>query len=550
MRSLLRSLTSGVVVGCVALGSAWAAVGLMPTGGPPIDPTSSVELQRAMKDAVPVELGLQLPGEVFRVGASDVSIAPKSIAEDGPWMRHGIDGNCEGQSTVYTPTANPSCLRTFDSNWARSVDPEAGLGVFVRAISISNGKDTVVFAVMDTIGWFAGFDPSVCTGCGSTEIAASLEMTLGIPAKNIVISSTHTHASGDTVMASPSWYFDLIRDATKQAIIEAVGNARLATIQTGTTPAKAFNTDRRIVTRAIPDYELGWLRAVDQSGETISTIVNFSVHPTITAGNRDLHSGLVGHLAKRLKETWGGNTLFMPAGLGDQTVNRGFGRDGFGYGLADLVLESAATNAHTLTTNEIVSDRRIVRAPADNLSLSAANVGRVFVRDTTIPSAYADGPSTSVQQKGGARSPSCVGAGPLSVLTPVGGIRIGAPGQLKQRGPDGEWDVLPGDLGDAIVIMQTPGEIFSSISATTKDYLSRARNVMVLGLANDTIGYIIPYEQYDNRSANAAGLLQPSLDIANYEESLSTGRCTGDQVQNALLEIGQFLGVMGDGEGR
>lgn len=82
-----------------------------------------------------------------------------------------------------------------------------------------------------------GNDPSVCTGCGSAEIAASLQASLGIPKENNVISSTHTHASGDTVMALPSWYFDLIRDATKQAIAEAVANARPATIQTGTTPA-------------------------------------------------------------------------------------------------------------------------------------------------------------------------------------------------------------------------------------------------------------------------------------------------------------------------
>jgi hypothetical protein len=109
---------------------------------------------------------------------------------------------------------------------------------------------------------------------------------------------------------------------------------------------------------------------------------------------------------------------------------------------------------------------------------------------------------------------------------------------------------VPGDRGDAIVFMQAPGEIFSSISLTTKDYLSRARNVMVFGMANDHIGYIIPAEQYDVRGANAVGIAQPSIEMTNYEESLSTGRCTGDQIQNALIEIGADLGVLGPGEGR
>jgi hypothetical protein len=38
--------------------------------------------------------------------------------------------------------------------------------------------------------------------------------------------------------------------------------------------------------------------------------------------------------------------------------------------------------------------------------------------------------------------------------------------------------------------------------------------------------------------------------MTDYEESLSTGRCTGDQVQNALLDVATRLGVVGLGEGR
>ena len=127
----------------------------------------------------------------------------------------------------------------------------------------------------------------------------------------------------------------------------------------------------------------------------------------------------------------------------------------------------------------------------------------------------------------------------------MGGVRIGTPGIAQ-----GQPGFVPGDRGDAVVMMQAPGEIFASISVTTKDYLSRARNVMVFGMSNDHIGYIIPAEQYDIRAANAAGIAAPSHNMTNYEESLSTGRCTGDQIQNALLEVGTELNVMGAGEGR
>ena len=555
MRKITFSITSGVLTGILILGVAWGTTGLLPAGSGKTIPqrhgvpaVSSEELEAAANTAA----GAQLPGGLFKVGASKVSIAPKSVADGGPWIRNGKDGTCDGQSTLYTPLSNPSCLRTFDSLWATGVDEKAHLGVYVRALTISNGSDEIALAVMDTVGWFPAYPAEICGDCGSVAIAKSLHATTGIPIDNIVISSTHTHASADTVMASPKWYFELVRDAVKRAITEAHDNQVLSTLETGTTPAKAFNTDRRIVTRAVPDYELGWMRAVSaDTAQTVATMVNFSVHPTITASNADLHSGLVGHLAKRLEEAWGGTTLFMPAGLGDQTVNRSFGRDGMGYGLANLVLESESKAPYVLASNHIVSTRRTLQIPADNDSLVAANKGGIFVRESTIPGDYAGGPATSVQTKGDARTPSCVSAAPISLYAQVGGFRLGTPGKIKLRDPDtGEWAIPPGDRGDAIVILQSPGEAFSSISATTKDYLSRARTVMIVGLANDQIGYIIPAEQYDNRSANAVGLLEPSIDAANYEESLSTGRCTGDQIQNAFLEIGNTLGVMGDGEGR
>lgn len=558
MRRTILSVATGALTGILAIGVAWSTAGLAPVGGEvaresrtALDP----QLLEQVAQAQAANDGTRLPGGVFRVGAAKVSLAPKPLSEGGPWMRHGKDGNCPGQSTLYAPGQDSRCLRTFDSNWATGVDSQYDMGVWVRAMTISNGEETVAFAVMDLIGYFAGYPEEICGDCGIQAITQDLESSLGIPAENMVISSTHVHSSADTVMATPSWYFELVRDAVKEAITEAYASEQLATIEIGATSAKAFNVDRRIVTRAVPDYELTWFRAnaiepQDPAKPSIAHMVNFSVHPTITAGNRELHSGLVGHLAERLEGEWGGTTLFTPAGLGDQTVNRGFGRDGFGYGLAEVALRSQQENGYTLQSNEIVAEQRILRVPVDNSTLLAGNLGGIFVREDTIPGPFADGPWTSVSQRGGANTPSCVAASPVSLYTPVGGIRIGTPGQVKQRAADGTWAVLPGDPGDALVIMSDPGEAFSSIASTTKDYLSRSRVTMLIGLANDTIGYIIPSEQYDMRGANPSGLAQPSLEMANYEESLSSGRCTGDQVQNALLEIGQSLGVMGDGEGR
>jgi hypothetical protein len=568
MRRTLLSIFTGLATGFLALGVAWATIGLSPAGNRPVatgtpkpkkSPTPTASATPTPTPDPTYAPGERLPEGVFLVGAKNESIAPVPVSEGGRWNAHGDGYDCGPIEQEYLPNSDPSCLRTFDRVWATGVDEAADLGIYARAIAISNGQDTVAYVVLDTVSWFYGYDPSICPDdpsaaqpqdtCGTRAITQDLSEELGIPVENFVISSTHTHASADTTARGPSWYYEYVRDQIKNAVRGAVASMEPAELQTGAIPAKAFNIDRRIVTRAVPDSELTWLRGVSlrqaTKGQTIATLVNFSAHPTVTAGNDDMHSGFIGHLAKRLQELWGGSTVFMPGGLGDQTVQRSFGRDGIGYGLANLIYESAQQSTYTLKSNDIVAEQRILTIPADNASLVALNKIGVFMRDSTVPGPHATGPSQSVQKKGRSNTPSCTGASALSVLSPVGGVRIGTPGIAQ-----GQPGFVPGDRGDAVVMMQAPGEIFASISLTTKDYLSRARNVMVFGMANDHIGYIIPAEQYDVRGANAVGIAQPSLEMTNYEESLSTGRCTGDQIQNELIEIGTNLGVLGPGEGR
>jgi hypothetical protein len=523
MRRTFLSLLTGLFSGALALGVAWATIGLSAKPELPVTkgatPRSTVQRGAAAhsKGAIPalepaevqaaLAGGERLPGGTFLVGSHNESIAPIPAFAGGQWNPHGNGYDCGPIGYEYLPDSDPSCLRTFDRVWATGVDEASDLGIFARAIAISNGEETLAFVVLDTVSWFYGYDPSICPDdpnalqpqdtCGTRAITHDLSEELGIPVENFVVASTHTHASADTTARGPSWYYEFVRDRIKDAIRGAVAKMEPAQLQTGAIPAKAFNIDRRIVPRAVPHAELTWLRAVspardlpgkkdDVPERTIATLVNFSAHPTVTAGNADMHSGFIGHLAQRLEQLWGGNTVFMPGGLGDQTVQRSFGRQGIGYGLAELVYESAQNYPYTLRSNEIVAEQRILQIPADNASLVALNKAGVFMRDTTIPGPHAAGPVESVQQKGRARTPSCAGASAISVLSPVGGVRIGTPDKAQ-----GEAGFVPGDRGDAVVIMQAPGEIFSSISLTTKDYLSRARNVMVFGMSNDHIGYII-----------------------------------------------------------
>ena len=563
MRRLVRSAVAGAACGVVALGSAWAVVGV---ATPP--PVPTVNEVTGLAPGAPGAAGsrtgsLQLPATTpapgvrlgegqFLAGGAKVSIAPNPDR----WQPNIPEGTCGNDTQTYLTGAlstknrtlgktkpGKHCLATFDHRWATTVDP---LGIYARATALSNGAQTIVLASIDAVGWFAAYPADVCATCGADAIRAKVaELTKNaarpVAADNIVLSSTHTHAAPDTLAQTPTWYYEQVRDAIIKVMTDAVAALEPVVLETGATPAKAFNVDRRIATRAVPDSELGWLRAFrpadgDTPAKTVATIVNYATHPTVRTANAELHSGFVGPLTRDLETKLGGTAVWFPGGLGDQTVDRGFGTEGLGTGLANAVIGDLHAG-YRIQDNTIETIRKPVAIPAENTFMLAARGAGVFVRDLLPPYSSPGGPVTV--SKGGIPRPTCTTVAALMVNSSVTGIRIGHSGNAQR-----------GDPGDSITIITTPGEAFASIALTTKDYLSKTRNVFVIGLANDTVGYLIPRQQYDETAAQGLGLVNNATDLGDYEEALSLGRCAGDTVQNVMLEAGQSLGVMGAGEGR
>lgn len=566
MHRSLRTLLLGLLVGALGLGSAWASASLVPVADLPRTTGDAPTAERVAglvgqtadetaggtagidDQAVPSApaAGERLPGGWFLAGSGVESLVPDAER----WVQ-GSD--CSGApEQLYTPLTPEGCLITFDMRWADGVDEDNPIEV--RSVAIGNGQDTVVLSSMDLVGYMASYPADICPDCGLAQISAALSEELGIPADNLVTVSSHTHAAPSTIAAGPAWYYEQVRDSIKASIRSAV--ADMATnppvrLETGAVAAKEFNTDRRLVDRAVPDYELNWLRAfVPGPGaapdETVATFGNFAIHPTVRTSNAQLHSGLVGPFVERLEDELGGTGLFFPGGLGDQRVDRGFGVYGLGGGMADRLLDDLARGGTLLETNDIEVARTDVSIPVENQFFTGALAVGYAVRDIRPP--FGGGPLTATPQKGGANVPSCEGAAAVHVVGPVSGIRLG------ERSPAGKIDLgdehrLPVE-NDSVVLVTAPGEIFASISATVKDYLSRSTNVFVLGMANDTLGYMIPSNQFDLTASQGAGIANNATGTGNYEEALSLGRCTGDIVMNAMLEVGAALGTMGEGERR
>jgi hypothetical protein len=567
LRAVLRTVIAGFVVGALALGSAWAGASLTQPAAPaaPADVAADLAAGRgaATQDAA---TGKATKVNVRKAAQATAAVAAAAEGERLPdgWFRAGTGtrtlvppaskwtpkADCQGKAPeqIYTPVTPEGCLITFDMLWADGVDAQNP--IMVRAAAIGNGKDMVVMAIMDTVGYMAAYPAATsCADCGIAQISASLSSELGVPAKNFVIASTHTHAAPSTIADGPIWYYEFVRDQVKAAIRDAVAAAAdnpPVRIETGAVAAKAFNTDRRLVDRAVPDYELGWLRAyvpapAEQADEeatdaeqTILTMGNFAVHPTIRTSNARLHSGLAGPFARRLEENLGGTGMFFPGALGDMRVDRGYGVTGHGYGMADLVINDVMQGGHVLGTNDVEVARTEVSIPVENQLFVGLLASGYAVRD--------------IHKGGSDNKPVCVGAGETHVVGPVSAIRLGEkPPTGKRDMGDSEYrlPVIP----DNVVIVQAPGEIFASIGLIVKDTLSRSSNVLVTAVANDTLGYMIPANQYDLFASQGVGLANNAAGTGNYEEALSLGRCSGEIVLKAMLQMGSQLGVMGEGEG-
>lgn len=215
-------------------------------------------------------------------------------------------------------------------------------------------------------------------------------------------------------------------------------------------------------------------------------------------------------------------------------------------GLADALIADVERGGYVLQSNDIEVARTSVQVPIENKFFVGALAVGYAVRDFLPP--YGGGPYAVATENEGTNLRSCAGAGATHVVTPISAVRIGAepPAGKRDLGPEYK---LPVET-DNVVVVQSPGEIFASIGLIVKDYLSRSNNVLVQGVTNDTIGYIIPANQYDLFASQGLGLLNNAGEVGNYEEALSLGKCTGEIVTNAMLDMGAQLGVMGEGEGR
>jgi hypothetical protein len=361
----------------------------------------------------PAALPGRLPDGQWLVGAAVTDLAPdparwqtEGCSEYGSnfpeEVTHLADKAIDDQTGSWPVSPDCVYLGGYGIGPARaatSVDPHAGVNV--RTLAISNGtpEGTVVWQMIDMVGYFASYRDDLCGDCGIADMRRSISSANGVPLENLAIGSTHTHGGADAYGAwggLPAWYREQVRDAVLSSAAEALGGMQPATIAVGQVDARPFNDERRGTYHSSPDYGAVWLQAralprkKKDEGAVVATLVNDAAHPTVLGSQPVMHGDWPATASKALGDALGSVGLVVEGGPGNVSPSRpteggaDLTGDGaydqydrvieMGSAFATFVAADVARGGTTLSTNEVKAAATVVEHPVTNWAEAAFGV--------------------------------------------------------------------------------------------------------------------------------------------------------------------------------
>ena len=554
--ALVSGVTAGIVVGPIGRQSQTSAPetataappGSVGASGATTSLTTAAQVPGLVNKKVNLKLPGRLPGGTFLVGADATSFNPAPQLYGGAWQTDGCTEIEEGhidQTHLLPgdghgwPLASKDCiyLGGFGIGPTRAAHSVDNGGVWVRSVAISNGVKTVIWQIIDATGYFYVYNPQDCDGCGIYDVKQRISADTGIPADNVSVGSTHTHAGPDLYGGwggVPKWYSAQIRDSIIVSAKQALLKMRKAQIVIGEAPLRTFNNEGRDSYYSAADYQATWLQArAVPAGPVIATVANYGAHPTIVGGPV-LHADWPGAAARRWEARFGGVGILFQGGLGNTSVRRLPGKDeaaeaeNTGIGFADAIVADIRAGGATLSTNDVAAAVEVISHPVTNPALFVGGVLNLFSRDFLptgpggdVPGVYhwskAGGPDPANQDPGEpAYIRGCETAQALQLKTIVAGHRI----------------------GNALVLF-APGEIFSNIALVAKSKSAHSALTFVFGQMNDSLGYIIQSFEYDTQGNVVT---EHGTMTGEYNETFAVDRCFGDHVMQTMLDVSRELG--------
>ena len=340
--------------------------------------------------------------------------------------------------------------------------------------------------------------------CGVDSVGLFLEDVQKIRARvagaDVIVAATHDHEAPDTmglwgpapgVSGLDEQYNQFVIERVAEAAAEAVRGLRparlkLARLQTG--ELEGFIHDNR--PPVVHDSELVVLTATDRAGQPIGTVVNWANHPeTLGSGNTQITADYPAHFYTRLEERLGGVAVLlngavggMQSPLGAKVTDPATGQPApdnsfrkaelIGIRIAELAAE-AVGKTKAVRIGELAYVEQSLRIPVSNALYLMADKAGVF--------------------KG--RKPMLADA---SISTVVGYLRLG-----PRSKPVLEAALAPGELYPELSVggveRYTGADFPEAALEPALKKLMRAPYRMLVGLANDEIGYNIPKAEWDEK---------------------------------------------------
>jgi hypothetical protein len=491
------------------------------------------------------------PGQAVTSGQLEVGVAKRDItpllAEYDPWTDVDGDGRYTAGKDTYTDRNGNG---KFDTIWMagfnnnrpaqRVHDP-----LWARAMAFRNNGVTVAMVSIDSIGIMH-----------EKFIAVRKSIDPSLHVDHVIFSSTHNHEAPDTmglwsnndidsagsilkVIFNPNYddkYMKKVQQACKEAVEEAVKSLQPADMTLGSVeldPNK-FVDDSRLP--LVYDKTLNCARFTKPgTDETIATMVSIGNHAeTLASDNVELTSDFCHYFRKGVED-----------GVPDPNGQKGFGGicvfyQGMVGGLMTQLHLTVPHRDGTRQFKEASWDK--AQALGENLAIEAIKV----LRDPNV--AKSKDPKVAVA----AHTFYAKMEGPLKFAMMIGLIH---PGWFWGGKARSEIDAVR--IGD-LEILTIPGELYPEIaeggveSPDGADFGIQPVEVpplrkqmqgkvnMIVGLANDEIGYIIPKSQWDTKAPYAYGKEKPQ-----YGEENSGGPEVAPTIhQEAIGILGRLHGVL------
>jgi hypothetical protein len=400
--------------------------------------------------------------------------------------------------------------------------------LFARAVVLQHGKTKIAIASVDLVGFFL---PSV------ENVRKQLE---GFT--YVLVSSTHNHEGPDTLgLWGPTAlqsgvnaeYVKSVEGQIVAAIKAADGSLKAATAKIGVAKAPELLHDAR--EPYVKHDDLVALEFHGKDDKLAGLVVQWNCHPETLGGkNKEISADYVGYTVKHLQDKYRCPVVYLTGTVGglmtslhtdiksadgkkldEETYEK---TERYGVLLGEAA-ERALKKAKPVKLTPLEVKTKSLFLPVDNkLYLAARQIG-VFKREAFL---WKDDPYKAEPLKeADADKRQCI-------KTEVGLLRCG---ELEIAAIPGE--IYPELVLDKVQDPPDPGADFPDAPIEPAIYKQlKGPHRMMIGLANDEIGYIIPKRQWDEKPPFCYGRTK-----AQYGEVNSLGPDTAPLLCKAFKEL-------------